>query len=93
MKASQVLALFAVLGSAAAQGVTSILTPPYDAPPACGHSVDGKFELVKAAPEDFLAKRQEILAVSCFPCLTEFLANHRQVQTRRRLRAGQRPHC
>lgn len=57
MKASQVIAFLTTIGCIVAEGVTSILTPPYDAPASCVHSVDGKFEILHGIEHGLLAGR------------------------------------
>ncbi|KAM7199988.1 hypothetical protein V8F33_004162 [Rhypophila sp. PSN 637] len=46
MKLSTVTALLPFVGAAIAQGVTSIITPAYDAPASCSPSLDGQFQII-----------------------------------------------
>ncbi|KAM7208306.1 hypothetical protein V8F20_001284 [Naviculisporaceae sp. PSN 640] len=57
MKITQFIAMIAAVGCAAAQGVTSVMTPPYDAPASCLHSVEGKFEILHGIDHGDLDKR------------------------------------
>ncbi|KAM7217397.1 hypothetical protein V8F06_007244 [Rhypophila decipiens] len=50
MKLSTVTALLPFIGAAIAQGVTSIITPEYDAPASCSPSLDGQETLSLVGP-------------------------------------------
>ncbi|KAK4214163.1 cell wall manno protein CIS3 [Rhypophila decipiens] len=46
MKLSTITALLPFAGAAIAQGVTSIITPGYDAPASCSPTLDGQFQII-----------------------------------------------
>ncbi|KAM7220422.1 hypothetical protein V8F06_004201 [Rhypophila decipiens] len=46
MKLSTITALLPFAGAAIAQGVTSIITPEYDAPASCSPTLDGQFQII-----------------------------------------------
>ncbi|KAM7184703.1 hypothetical protein V8F20_012104 [Naviculisporaceae sp. PSN 640] len=68
--------IMATVGCAAAQGVTSIMTPPYDAPASCLHSVEGKFEILHGIDHGNVGERTVALDRGCVLNLSELWEPH-----------------